>query len=163
MLARREEVGLQVLNVEYHRDAQRELVWPAIAAAERAATQALGKVDEEARFRIFRTRLIVTIWGQALKCKDPRFAQEREVRVVWEPPCEREEDYGLKMGYRASRGKLTRFYELPIGVAKDQQPIKAVTLGPKNAFELDDVRKVVAESGYNIACVTFSKSGLPYR
>ncbi len=127
----------------------------------RTASRVLGKADEKV-FWVFRNTLIAKVWEQASKCKDAYFKQEKEVRVVWEPPWERKEDYKLKSGYRASRGKLTRFFELPIGVMAQRQPIKAIMLGPKNTFDLDDVKRILAESGYDTACIAFPESRGPY-
>ena len=148
MLAKQEEVGLEVLDVEYREEIRkRELVWPAIAAAERAAhtaSQALGKADDKV-FWVFRNRLIATVWAQASKCKDAYFEEEKEVRVLWEPPWEpnKTTNSNSVIGQVKANSRDSTNCRWCCGAAAGDP---AIMLGPQKSFDQDDVKRIVAEN-----------------
>lgn len=158
---------VEVLDVQYEEVAQKQVVWGAIEAAEKARLRAFKvMVGTKDQVQVcdwnFLNPLMGQIWAYAAGCKHPYFKEEMEVRVVCYPMWEgRGLAPELKCGYRASRGRITRYYELPVGDG-EHQPIKRIMLGPRNSFELSDVEKVVAESGYDIKRIRFSKSKGPY-
>ena len=142
METKREDMGadnyglhdLTVLDVEYNKERQEELVAKAIEQAERCLREAAPNKSKIEHFDfIFRNRLRGIIWGNAARCKHPAFEEEQEVRVVYYPRRPFKKDGDLKLGYRPTRSGITRYYELPISVTKQEpkQPIKEIILGPR--------------------------------
>jgi hypothetical protein len=169
MLAKQSEMGqryLELADVEYGWDRHEQLVHEAIAAAERercAAVQDLTEAENETCDGVFRNAFFGELWKFAPRCKHRAFEEEQEVRVVCYPIWGRtDEDRALKRGHRTTRGAMTRYYELPIGVT-GQPPIKEIMLGPKNTSRLRDIRSFLCRNGYDIPGTGLSKSEAPYR
>ncbi len=167
---KRLDIDLELLDVEYDRTAQRQVVRDAIEAARRQwrdAYRILGQTEIQACNRGSRNTFNAKIWQYAPKCKHHAFRDEREVRLVYYPnglPVY--EGHILESGYRVGRGGIARYYELPIGTTNEgpiRQPIKRIMLGPKNTSSLRHVRSVLRDCGFDIPEEGFSRSDIPYQ
>lgn len=103
------------------------------------------------------------LWTEAACCKNPAFAEEKEVRLVhqWldekEPPID-------QRGYRAKGDMLAPYYIFPL-LSEEEQFIRRIVFGPKCQYKLSEpvARMLLKDSGFDVGQIEFAHSSATYR
>lgn len=78
------------------------------------------------------------LWSASMICKNPKFSEEREWRIVLTPSeLTPQRLPGLdesKPEFRSANGRITPYFKLSLAAVPDVMPITEVVFGPKNAI-----------------------------
>lgn len=140
---------------------------------ERRVEELLRGAVKGAPLKWFVHQLIFSeLWRLAAHCKNPKFSEEKEARLIrWvtDPVDENNEPIeGVR--YRAANGLLTPYCPMPYKVPEKHRddtlgPIVEVVFGPKNERKLNEpvARMVLAETGFDVKEIKFGSSAATYR
>jgi len=107
------------------------------------------------------------IWSWAAQCKNPLFAKERELRLVYDASMDTARSLGQRK-YRNSGDTPVPYYALPLEPLPQMGSLPViyeVVLGPKcnQEFNESTVRNILSDHGYNVAFLHVWRSSGTYR
>lgn len=94
----------------------------------------------------------VKIWREAARCKNPFFAEEKELRLIYDASMDRGGGLGQRK-YRTRGGKLIPYHTLPLSpLPQAGPPIYEVVLGPKCNREFNEpvIKKLLSDNDFDI-------------
>jgi len=104
------------------------------------------------------------LWTKSITCKNPKFSEEKETRIVY-VPHPTEQSRLLKKGYRIRSKEITSFYILPFSEERKEPPVARIVLGPKNTArnDLAELLEFIDYCGLNHRQVEIVRSEATYR
>jgi hypothetical protein len=156
-------------DVVYDRIEQERIVEEIIDAKSGGGNQSLASgLPRERTLNLDRIVAEVELWYDAARCKNPRFREEHEFRVIYRPspgPC------SPRLGQRQFRSRgdlLIPYYALPIPTDVDDPKIPVlyrIVFGPKSAHKLNRpaAEQLLHDEGYNMDRIRFGVSEATYR
>ena len=169
--------GLRVCKVEYDRAKQEGIVERVIERAKESADfphfdqKAPGSFRDGLSPDLFACAGKALLWFYAVRCKNPCFRQEREIRLIYDPsmverypPRPQPPNLGERR-FRPRGDTLIPYYALPLPRDGGNQAIAEVVFGPKNAWKQNKkvAHDLLSQCGYDPSKTNFRVSEATYR
>ena len=140
------EPPLGIARVNYERNEQQREVKDLIAHY-REKKHVTHDTDlsrhDSTELGLYATLCYVSILTHSITCKNPKFKEEHEWRIIHTPTLVssrnsiRTPNAISDIGFRARNGQIVPFFSLSFGEPKEDEPIARIVLGPQNPASQD--------------------------